>query len=417
MSQETHVALVGCQWIQIDERDSINYLFARCLRRPNKSEDISASGRVDRFMKHLSESRSRKGSPLKREYDGEADMIWRCVNINGKSQWVEVEWNDETPCKLWGFDSDSSDDESPPDSETRREEVMFENDSANKYGLESLRQQATTGPSEVTDRSVPRRLDAQPKRVSFGGNRIHEFPTSSDDERTVSFVEDSFLDDEEADDRRQCVRFGGLKTIESLEETRLRRRLLIPSTKGHNYKGCAESAVSSHNQTKRTVSFGSTTTVEIPEEFVTTIDKPKETGGFTTANIELKESADAATDRPDKGDAFSHLSTPLMDDKSVAIHFDGPKDIKSARMTTIKFAPITIVKEGPANHLSALKSFPDFCTASKPVFPPYHKREKACQRGMEKTPLNCSGQVESCMGTIHRSRSRPATFISFPRFI
>lgn len=121
MAETIHVALVGGQWIEVNVEDAIYYLHTKRLGRPN-SDDLSQQTCVDRFREHCRRSQNRGGSPLKREYDPQANMTWRCVEIDGRSQWVEADWSLEPPRKLWGFDNDSNDEYSYEDESERAAE-------------------------------------------------------------------------------------------------------------------------------------------------------------------------------------------------------------------------------------------------------------------------------------------------------
>lgn len=77
-----------------------------------------------------------------------------------------------------------------------------------------------------------------------------------------------------------------------------------------------------------------------------------------------------------------------------------PKDTQSQQKTTIRFVPTTVVKYSPLDLLPALESFPDFCTASKPIFPLTHREKEA------------SARIETA-----RTRYYLATLTSFPGFI
>lgn len=383
---EFHVAMVRGQWVEIDEEDRIQYIHAKCLKTPD-SEKPSLQACIARFNEHLRMSRSRRGSPLKHEYDAEANMTWRCVEIDGRSQWVEADWSQEPPRKLWGFDSDSDDEYS--------------------YG------QAPLKPKAATTQENSQQTDVRPKIVSLGETTFFDYSTHADDEElTVRFGEDSFLDEKESEKRARCFGFGGLTTIESSKETRLRRKLLAQISECHNCHSCFDREESFDDQARRKVSFGPITITEIPEEFVTTIDEREATENFAAAAEELEDSDDVMKtfDGLERGNDSSEPNKQPVDASNAATTAKEPTDIKPPRKTTIKFAPVIVVKESPANHLPILKIFPDFCTASKPIFRPDHQRQKATSRPTDTTNASTASRKAS-------SQNRSETLTSFPEFV
>ncbi|ERF69904.1 hypothetical protein EPUS_05448 [Endocarpon pusillum Z07020] len=131
------------------------------------------------------------------------------------------------------------------------------------------------------------------------------------------------------------------------------------------------------DQAERKVSFGSTTITEIPEDFVTIVDKEKAQEIFAAAIDDGEESEDEIYifDKPERQDHDPEWNEQPVDGRGLATTAEVPKATKPRRQTTIKFAPVTIVKESPANHLPTLEYFPDFCTASKPIFRPDRQRQ------------------------------------------
>ncbi|KAF7507696.1 hypothetical protein GJ744_010249 [Endocarpon pusillum] len=131
------------------------------------------------------------------------------------------------------------------------------------------------------------------------------------------------------------------------------------------------------DQAERKVSFGSTAVTRIPEDFVTIVDEEKQQEIFAAA-IEDGEESEGEINIFDKAERQDHDpegNEQPVDGRVLATTAEVPKATKPRRQTTIKFAPVTVVKESPANHLPTLEYFPDFCTASKPIFRPDHQRQ------------------------------------------
>ena len=373
-----HVAMVRGQWIRINREHKVHYLHARSLKRRDSSEELSTSTRVDRFREHRRVALNQQGSPLKHEYDPEANLTWRWMEVDGRWQWVEADWSLVPPRKLWGFDSDDSDDDAPDDDEVTRTAKSAENGTGHTIAKEVAAEEAPSKPVDARLDGL-QEADVQPKRVSFGGFTVHEYPAHTEDEPpTVRFAEDSSLDEEESEERAQGLRFGALATIESSKETRLRRKVLRPTFEGHDCQSCIDRERSLDDQAEEKDSFGST-----PIADLTKTDKPEETEN--SATTEGREQADfrelfdvmRENDRSEPDEQPADVTT-------VAASAHAPNDIKPARKTTIRFAPVTVIKESPANHLPTLQSFPDFCTASKPIFRPDHRRLMACSRAADK---------------------------------
>lgn len=165
MSDKVHVALVDGQWIEIGEKDSERYLHTRCLTRPY-TEKPSASNSVNRFLERRDKSQKRKGSRLKHEYNPEVNLTWKCVEINGRSQWVEADWNQITPTKLWGFDNSDSDEDLSDAVEPRR--------TANHAEEGTLRTAEETGTSKQNPpnggiKTHPQ-ADARPNKVAMSSH-------------------------------------------------------------------------------------------------------------------------------------------------------------------------------------------------------------------------------------------------------
>jgi hypothetical protein len=425
MPEFVHLAFVRRQWIQIDEKDSTYYLHTRKLKIPS-SEEMSASEPQDKFSEHLEKWRNRGASPLKHEYDPEANKTWRWMEVDGHYQWVKKDWSQEPPRKLWAFDSDG-DDETLAGIQVRRaaEEVGYGATCGD--GREAVTEQATVdllnSVWERSEASSPRfdetnassteacheedtidTIDTFPQ-VCFGEGTIHQLPAYADsDQRPVSYGEDTYLDDEESEDRAQYLRLGRLATIESSKETRSRRKSLNPLSDHHNCSSCIDREGSTKGQPKRKVSFGVTTIVEIPEEFVTTLDEAEERGELgiiprtSGAQEEREESFITRSD-------ISELGEQPLDIKSDPKTFAEPGNRLVRRTATVKFAPVTVIKESPASHLPILKRFPDSCVASKPIFRPNHRRGTAEPRGPDQTRPMCETPDKTNITTTRESRN------------
>ncbi len=354
--EETYVAMIDGQWTWIDKEDLPYHLHARQLKRPVQRKGPESG--LERFRARLERRQNRQGSPLRPEDDPDAGLYWRWVEVDGKMKWVKKNWSLEPRGRYYGTsDSEDSDDGCPKMKQTAK--------SAGKRpeqgpGKTPTPKKASSNSTDTTTQETPQKTDALQKQVSWGEGTFLEHRTYPDDgDWRVEFGEDTFLDPEESEDRAQCQRFGGLATIESEKESGLRRSLLIPASQGHDCQSCVDREKSFDDHAERKVSFGSTTIIEIPEEFVTTIDEEE-----------------------------AHQSSAS---RELAMTVDEPRDTKLLRQTTIKFAPVTVVKESQANHLSVLKYFPDFCTASKPIFQP----DRQCRANHAATLASFSNFVET----------------------
>ncbi len=375
---EIYVAMINGQWIRIDKEDLPYHLHARRLKSPDPDNNGPKSS-LHRFRARRERARNRQGSPLKHEYDPEANMYWRWVDVDGQMKWVKKDWSLEPPRKLWTFsDSEESDDSDDGDYlEMKPTAKSAGRHTEHSAGRTLAAEGASSTSKDAATQESSQKADVRQKRVSWGEDTFLEHKTFPDDgERKVEFEEDMFFDLEESDDRAQCQRFGGLATIESVKETLLRRKLLISASRKHDGQSCMDREESFDDQTKRKVSFGTTNVIIIPEEFVTMIDEEEAQESFATAIEGRDESEDEIEmfDKPEGKDLDSERNEQPMDGRELATTADEPEDPKPQRQTTIRFAPVTVVKESSANRLPTLKYFPDFCTASKPIFQPDRQR-------------------------------------------
>ncbi len=166
-------------------------------------------------------------------------------------------------------------------------------------------------------------------------------------------------------------------------------------------------------QAKKKVSFGLTTITEIPDDFVTILEVPEESKCFAKTIQEAEEEVDVmeTINEPEERNDIWERSKQPMGIKSVSTTMDEPKETRPPRGTTIKFAPATVIKESPANHLPTLKTFPDFCTASKPIFRPGHKTANLTSShagNVQMKNCECGTQVLTTYST---------TLTSFPDFV
>jgi hypothetical protein len=378
MPHQVHLALVGGQWHKIDESDSSFYLLTRCLTRREDDEEESAQAQVRSFRERRYQSQNRQGSPLRHEYDPEANITFRCFDVDGKRRWVEGDWSEEPLRKLWGFGSDHGDEGSPDATEMEPTAKSVER-GTQRSGQGGLIEQ---GPAELPEVGIN---EVVPKHsrltwVYFGEVTVHEFSTETDEEQwMVRFGEEDVLDQEESEDRAKYLRFGRLASIESSKETKLRRKLLSPVSKHHNCDRCLDREELINDGAEEEVFPGHTAVNEIREDFVTTIDEPERSENFITT-VEEQE--------PEEGHDILHPIEQPARAKDASRTDNESTNTSRLRKKTIKFAAVTVVKESPANHLPTLKSFPDFCTASKPIFRPDSNRHKA-------SPMVCRESVVS----------------------
>jgi hypothetical protein len=213
------------------------------------------------------------------------------------------------------------------------------------------------------------------------------------DQHPVSFGEDTYLDDDELEESVQYLRFGRSATIESSKGTMSRRKSLSPLSERHNCNSCIDREGSINGQPKRKISFG-VTIVEIPEEFVTPLDEAEETGKLEI----IVRTSGAREEREESFTARSgtlELGEQTSDVKNVPKTFAEPGNRVVQRTPTITFAPVTVIKESPANHLSILKRFPDFCMATKSIFRPSPRRETAEPRCPDQIHPVCETPVKT----------------------
>jgi hypothetical protein len=340
------------QWVEIEDEDRIVFLHAKSTAL--ESTQLSSHDCREIFLERLRISRSRQGSSLKHEYDPDASKYWKCVKIDGRSQWVQADWSEEPP-RLWGFDSDSDDSD---DEYTKRSHLP----KATESTLRGRRQ-----PKEV-----------QSKSVSLGETTFCEYSTY-DGESAVRFGEISVLDHEELNERTRSFGVGGKTTIESSKETKLRRTMWAPISRSHDCQSCIERQVSFDEQDSDSddemVPLTRSNVIEIPEVVVTAIDEREKSEALVETADELKIGNEALRPMKQLGDDGNFNS------ESAATTGNAPEKIKTPTLTptlrssTIRFAAINIIKESPANHLPTLKIFPDFCTASKPIFRPDYRKQ------------------------------------------
>jgi hypothetical protein len=404
---------------------------------------MSASHRLDNFSEQLEKWSNRGGSPLKHEYDPEANMTWRWMEVDGNYQWVKKDRSQEPPRKLWGFDSDS-DDETPADIKVREaaeevghvatcgdgKEVVTEQAAVDLLNSVWERSEASSPRFDEPDAYSPEACYGEDKvdtfsRVCFGEDTIHQLPWCIDsDQHPVSFGEDTDLDDEESEDSAQYLRVGRLTTIESSKGTMSQHKSLSPLFERHNYNSCIDRGGSINGQPMRKASFGVTTIVEIREEFVTPLDEAEETGKLEI----VPRTSGAQKEREEPFTARRgtlELGEQPSDVKRVPKTFTEPGNRVVRRTTTIKFAPVTVIKESPANHLSILKRFPDFCMATKPIFRPNPRREIVEARCPDQTHPVCETPVKTYMNTTRESgkpeiglpKNRSAAPTSSPDFV
>jgi hypothetical protein len=333
------------QWVEIEEEDRIVFLHAKCVEKLEAASKLSSYDCRQRFIERLRISRSRRGSPLKHECDPEASTYWKCVKVDGRSQWVEADWSSEPP-RLWGFCSDSED----SDDEFPKRKVLPK--------------------VAATLRHEPcQPIDVQPKKVSLGETTFCEYSTDEWD-LSVRFGADSFLDQEESKERARSRGFGGLTTIESSKETMLRRKMWAPVFKSHDCGSCIERQLSFDAQDERRVPVEATIIKGVPEGFV-----------VMNAERERSEVRVETADELERGEESSGPRKKPVDDGKLKFNLNAatttnaPRDIKPLPKSSIQFAAITVIKESPANHLPTLKIFPDFCTASRPIFRPEYRKQ------------------------------------------
>jgi hypothetical protein len=345
------------QWVEIEDEDRIVFLHAKS--RALESIQLSSHDCRENFLKRLCISRNRRGSPLKQEYDPEASKYWKCVKIDGRSQWVQADWSEEPP-RLWGFSSDSD-------------------DSDDEYSVRKPIPKAT----KTTPHESHQPTEMQPKRLSLGETTLCDYSTD-EAESAVTFGEDSVHNQDELKERARCFGAGGRTTIESLKETKLRRTKWTPVSKSHDCRSCIERQVSLDEEDQDSdceeeiVSMGASAELKIPEVVVTTTDERERT--LVEIANEPKIENEASKPIKQSGNDSTLNSESAATTASTPTEFQPSTPAPTLRISTIKFAAITIIKESPANHLPTLKIFPDFCTASKPIFrPDYRKRtERLC---------------------------------------
>jgi len=336
-------------WVEIEDEDRIVFLHAKSTTL--ESTYLSSHDCRQNFLERLRISRSRRGSPLKHEYDPEATKYWKCVKIDGRSQWVQADWGEEPP-RLWGFDSDSDDSD---DEYSQRKPL------------------AKAAESTPQERRPP--IEVQPKRVSLGEATFCEYSTDEGDS-AVSFGEDSVVDQEELKERARSFGVGRKATIESSKETKLRRTMWAPISKSHDCQRCIERQVSFDEQDsdseEEMVPMGTSTVLKISEEVVATTAERERSELLVETAVEPKIGNQAPKPMKQLGDGN-------FKSESAATTGNNPQELKpptpTPRISTIQFAAITIIKDSPASYLPTLKIFPDFCTASKPIFRPDYRKQ------------------------------------------
>jgi cell division septation protein DedD len=376
MYKEVCLAMIGGQWFRIHQEDGLFYQTRKCLTRSIKDESESSSGRVRKYQEDRNECRGRRGSPLDKEYHPEDDMTWKCIEINGQSQWVEQDWDAGQPRRRWGWESDSDDER--PDENAVESPGDFEQFNVSPVESEDLIGELARELDAFMASEFLKRQEARRKHVSSGQDVVHEIPLD-EGERAVKFGEDIFLEDE-SEERRLGSRFGGLKAIESLKETKLRRKLLIPSSQAYNCKGCSEQESHLENRSRKSVSSGITVCTEIPEEWVRTTNKPKTTKSATAIDDPAKQSDFVRTTKPKDGDDCSKQGEQQLVGRYLSKTGNKENATKSVREPTIKYAPTTVVKETPASQLPILRIFPGFLAVPKPILKPCLKRNMVVSR-------------------------------------